>query len=105
MGGSLPRVNRFAAHDLETDWIAPFDPPPALRARFEAGVSELVSDEQRRRNAPLCCGRFASSRCDLIGWLWRRCLATGERDQREREPSASGERNSLAAPVHERWVF
>ena len=104
--------------DIEKSWtlidasglvvgrLAAIAPLPVLRAGFEAGVSELVSDEQRRRNARLCCcGCFAWSRCGLIGWLWRRCLATGERDQREREPSASGERNPLAAPVHERWVF
>ncbi len=104
MGGSTPRVNRLA-HDLETDRIAPLDPPPVLRARFEAGVSELISDEQRRRNAPFQCGRCCLSRCDLIGWLWSRCLATGGREQQEREPRVSGERNPLTGPVHERWVL
>jgi hypothetical protein len=104
MGGSTPGVHRLA-HDLETAGIAVLDPPPALHARFEAGVSQLISDEQRRRNAPLRCGRFAASRCGPIGWLWRRRLATGERDRREREPGASGGRNPLASPVRERWVL
>jgi hypothetical protein len=76
-----------------------------LRARFEAGVSELISDEQRRRDAKLRCGRFALIRCGLIGWFWGCCLAAGERDQREREPSAPGERSPLAGPVRERWVL
>ncbi len=103
MGGSVPRVNRLA-HNLETDYIAVLDPPPAFGVRFEAGISELISDQQRRRDAPFRCGRFSLSRCGLIGWLWGRCLATGGREQREGEPSVSGERNPLTGPVRERWV-
>ena len=98
MGGSVPRVNRLA-HNLETDYIALLDPPPTFGARFEVGISELISDQQRRRNAPFQCGRFCLSRCGLIGWLRSRCLATGGRKQREREPSVSSERNPLTGPV------
>ncbi len=100
MGGSVPRVNRLA-HDPESDRTV-VGSLPALGARFEAWVSELISDEQGRRNAQLLVGRFSLSHCGLIGWRGSRCVATGERDPQDRESRASGGRNPLAGPVRER---
>jgi hypothetical protein len=85
--------------------LAALDLSPAHIVRFEAGIAEVISDEQRRRNAPWFCGLLGSSCCRLIGWFRSRRLATRERDQREREPSVSGERSSLANPPRGRLVF
>jgi hypothetical protein len=97
-------VNRFA-HDLEIDLLAVIDLPPARIVGFEAGIPELISDEQWRRNAPWFCGLLGSCCCRLIGWFRSRRLATRERDQREREASVPGERSSLASPPRGRLVF
>jgi hypothetical protein len=97
-------VSRFV-HDLEIDLLAVLDPSPAHIVRFEAGIAEVISDEQRRQSARLLCGLLGWSDCRWIGWFRSRRLAARERNQREREPSVTGERNPLASPVCGRSVF
>jgi len=53
----------------------------------------------------LLCGFLFSSRFRLTGWLCSRQLAGRERNQREREPSVSNERNPLTSPLRGRSVF